>query len=593
MTGVAVDVPPIANPTPSSRSSRVPGRASREGAWLRRPLVACLLLLASYATISVTLNDQRASLGADSGGKLATLRVMSQRDTLDPDIGYWAERYDESGSLHAFVYTRRVDDRFVQVTTLPMLELALPLYELGGIQAALLLPMLGGVLSALAARALARRLGGGSGWPTFWAIGLATPVAIYALDFWEHSVGLALTLWAVVFLFDVVERRAGWRGAGVAGFLFGAAATLRTEALVYLVAATGVACLVILVRQRAFLRAVGSGLAVLVGAAVPLVLNSLLERAIVGADLRSARAGGIAAGAGSSASGRVQEAFTSTIGLGLGNLRPSADWTFGAIVVVLVGSAAWVLRSEGRRRTAIGVTMAVLALTLYLTRFASGLGFVPGLLVASPLAAAGILLGWRDSRTRVLCSIACVALPMAWLSQYTGSMWPQWGGRYVLLSGALLAIGACVALRTSPRAMLALCLVAGCVTAGGVIWLGVRTHTNAQGIETILARHDEVLIARHAQFFREVGAFYDPDRHWLTAATDDQLDKAVRIARESGARELAMIGPEGQATPRSIGGYTRGPRQLVPFTRPDVRVQVTTYRLIGSFRAHPGAFRSR
>jgi hypothetical protein len=225
------------------------------------------------------------------------------------------------------------------------------------------------------------------------------------------------------------------------------------------------------------------------------------------------------------------------------------------------------------------VTMAAFALVVYLVRFTSGLGFVPGLLVASPLAAAGLFLAWREPRTRLLGTMACIALPLAWASQYTGSMWPQWGGRYVLLSGALLAVAACVGLRSSPRALVAVCLVAGCVTAGGLVWLGQRTHTNVNGIETILARHDEVLIARHAQLFREVGAFYEPDRHWLTASTDDQLADAVRVARESGAREFATIGPEGQTNPKALGGYTRGATQLVPFTRSDVRVQVTTYRL--------------
>ena len=76
--------------------------------------------------------------------------------------------------------------------------------------------MLGAVLArACGARALARRLGARTGVATFWVIGLATPVAIYALDFWEHSLGLALMLWGVVLLFDVAEERAGaWRGRG-------------------------------------------------------------------------------------------------------------------------------------------------------------------------------------------------------------------------------------------------------------------------------------------------------------------------------------------------------------------------------------------
>jgi hypothetical protein len=115
--------------------------------------------------------------------------------------------------------------------------------------------MLGAVLCACAARGLARRLGAPTGWAAFWTVGLATPVAIYAVSFWEHTLGLAAMLWAVVFLLDVVRGKAGLRGAAVVGVLFGAAATMRTEALVYFVVAVVCMCVAIVVRERALTRA--------------------------------------------------------------------------------------------------------------------------------------------------------------------------------------------------------------------------------------------------------------------------------------------------------------------------------------------------
>jgi len=51
-----------------------------------------------------------------------------------------------------------------------MVYAAYPLYALGGDRAVLLLPMLGSVLCALAARALSRRFGRGSGWTAFWVM---------------------------------------------------------------------------------------------------------------------------------------------------------------------------------------------------------------------------------------------------------------------------------------------------------------------------------------------------------------------------------------------------------------------------------------
>src|SRR5207302_443109 len=161
---------------------------------------------------------------------------------------------------------------WVNVTTLPMLYLADPLYRLGGYRLTLLLPMLGSVLAALAARVLARRLGGG-GWVAFWVVGLASPLAIYALDFWEHSLGVALMAWGVVLLVDVVEGRAGWRAALGAGLLFGSAATMRTEALVYALVATGVVCVMLLVRRRGLVAPALVGVAVAAAMVVPLAGN--------------------------------------------------------------------------------------------------------------------------------------------------------------------------------------------------------------------------------------------------------------------------------------------------------------------------------
>src|SRR5262249_46550038 len=171
-----------------------------------------------------------------------------------PSVGYWAASSDPRGTLHPLRFTADVDGVWVQATTLPMLVLAAPLAAVGGDRAVLLLPMLGAVACAFAARALARRLGASTGWAAFWAVGLATPVAIYALSFWEHTIGVALMAWAVVLVVDVVRDRAGARRAAVAGALFGAAATMRTEAFVYLAVAAATMCASIALRGRGMRR---------------------------------------------------------------------------------------------------------------------------------------------------------------------------------------------------------------------------------------------------------------------------------------------------------------------------------------------------
>jgi hypothetical protein len=267
------------------------------------------------------------------------------------------------------------------------------------------------------------------------------------------------------------------------------------------------------------------------------------------------------------------------VGTGLANVRPSVGWIVGGGVVVLVAGGAWALTSGERLRVLAGAVMLAVAFAVYFVRFSQGLGFVPGVLAASPFAAVGIVWAWRRPRLRGPATVACVALPIAWATQYSGGADPQWGGRYILFTGTVLAVAGCVVLRGHVRALVAVIVLAGFVTMGGLVWLSVRSRTVADGMVTILARHDEVVISRQNHMLREGGAFYDSRRHWLTATTDSQLADAVHVARASGAHEFALIGAEGQAGPASIGGYLRGGTQLVPFIRPDVKLAVVTYRL--------------
>ncbi len=578
MTGTAVDAPPLTTNAPTRSRPATEALHVRAGTWLRRPLVAGVVLLLVYAALSFVLNDPRGTLGTDTGGKLATLHMMERNDGLNPDIGYWAERYDPTGVLHPLHYTYRMNDKWVNVTTLPMLYAAYPLHLVGGDRAVLLLPMLGAVLCAFAARALARRLGGGDGWAAFWLIGLVTPVAVYALDFWEHTVGLAMVLWGVVLLLDVLDRRAGWRGALCAGALFGAAATMRTEALVYLAVTGGLVCLVMLVRERRIGRPFGTGLLTLLGAGVPLVANRLLEQLTVGTDVRGTRAVGTASAAGAAPSSRVREALTTAVGTGYSGLKQSDEIVFGVVVVVCLAAGVWCVASGTRPRRLVGSVLVAVSATLYLARFAQGWGFVPGMLVASPLAAVGLFLAWSRPALRLPAAIACAALPIAWYAQYQGGADPQWGGRYILTSGVLLAVAGCVALQGRRTALVVVVCFAAITTLAGVGWLSVRSHTVADGMRTILARHDEMLISRQPHLLREGGAFYQDDDRWLSATTGDQLRDAVAIARDAGVHEFALIGGPDQAAPATIGGYERGGRQLVPFIRPDVKVSVTTYR---------------
>ncbi len=576
MTGTAVQPPPstiLAESDPLHGSTAPPSRSLL--AWLQRPLVACLVLLAVYATCTLALNDPRGTLGTDTGGKLATLHVMDHNGSLVPEIGYWAASADPKGDLHPIFYTFKVDGKWVNVTTLPMVYAAYPLFELGGDRGVLLLPMLGSILCALAARALARRLGRGSGWSAFWVMGLLSPVAIYALDFWEHSLGLALMLWGVVWLLRLLDDEHGLRAALVAGALFGGAATMRTEALVYLVVCGATAALVYLWRSRAVAATVLRGGALLVGAALPLAANEVLERVALGGTIRASRAAGTAADVGASATVRVQEAFTTLVGMN--RFTRTADYVFGALIVVCIVLAVRAFRRSDEDLPIAGSAAIAGAVFLYLVGFSGGLGFVPGMLTASPFAAIGVALGWRKG-VRIITVMAVAALPLVWAFQYSGGAGPQWGGRYTLLSGALLLVAATVVLEGHRNALVAACLVAALVTGFGIAWLSVRSHWVAHGIEQIVDRHDQAVISGEAHVLREGGAFYDDSRHWLTSTSPRELHRAVRIVQDAGDTEFAYVVSDGVRIPRVIDGYQRDGIEKVQFLRPDLYLQVATFR---------------
>ncbi len=215
-------------------------------------------MLVGYAALSVPM-DPAGFLGTDTGAKVATLEHMERGDGTTPDVGYWAEEWDPEGTVHPLYQTYlTTDGTWVAVTTLPMLEVARPLYELGGYRLTLLLPMLGAVACAFAARAISTRVGG-DGWTAFWVVGAASPIVVYALDLWEHSIGVAAMVGGVALVLDVVAERPGrWR-ALAAGGLFGVAATLRTEALVYALVAVGVGAGTVWIQQGSVARAVRLG----------------------------------------------------------------------------------------------------------------------------------------------------------------------------------------------------------------------------------------------------------------------------------------------------------------------------------------------
>ena len=373
-------------------------------------------------------------------------------------------------------------------------------------------------------------------------------------------------LWGVVLLLRMLDDNHPVRDALLAGVCFGAAATMRTEALLYLAVCGGVACLTLLLRRRSLTVPVGRGLAMLAGAAVPLLANEALERLTFGTTLRASRAASTAAGAGQSGNTRVREAFTYLAGvnrfefsrdivLGSRHRRPGDGRRVVADARRAAGPDPGCLRAAGAQGM------------LYFVGFGAGLGFVPGLLTASPFAAVGLLVGWR-AEVRNVTVMAVVALPLVWFFQYSGGAGPQWGARYTLLSGALLLVAATVVLEGHRTAFVGVVLVAALVTGFGIAWLSVRSTWVASGIEHIVDRHDQAVISGGQHLLREGGAFYEPGRHWLTADSDALLHRAVGIIHDAGDTEFAYVVSGSTPLPAASTATSSGASSTFPSFAP-------------------------
>ena len=530
--------------------------------------------------VSFALNDPRGTLGTDTGGKLATLHMMERTEASIPTSATGPPKHDPTGVLHPLHYTYRMGGKWVNVTTLPMLYAAYPLYLVGGDRAVLLLPMLGAVLCAFAARALARRLGGGDGWAAFWIIGLASPVAIYALDFWEHTIGLALMLWGVVLLLDVLDRRAGWRGA------------LGRRRLVR--------CCRDDAHRGARLswssRPASSAWRCSCGngdwgdrsawgcdrSQVPpyrSLANRLLEQWTIGTDVRGTRWRGTASSAGAAPSGRIREALTTAVGTGFSGLTKSGEIVVGVIVVACVAGGAWCLGAAtggaphsapccSRRRGRVP------ALGL------AGWGSFPACSLHRPSPPSDCASRGRRRELRLPARDRMPRVADRVVRAVSGRCRPA-VGRPVHLSRPARCSRSPDAWRCRDvgRALVAVVTLAAVTTLAGVAWLSVRSNTVADGMTTILARHDEMLISRQPHMLRRGRCVLrrqrevvERDRRRAGCGTRSPLP--VTPACTSSRSSVDPIRPpRGRSAATGVGG-----RELVSFIRPDVKLSVTTYR---------------
>ena len=494
-----------------------------------------LLLLVALFALSFAL-DHDGSLGTDTGGKVATIEAMVDRADWNPSIGYWAEEFDPDGVAHPFFSTRRTEQGWINVTSLPMIFatrlLAGPLGEF----ALLVVPIFGSILTCLAAAELGRRFGAKSWSVGFWVAASCSPIWVYGLDFWEHSIGLALMLWGVVALLSGLATPANSiRWMGLSGLMFGLSATMRQEALVFGFVA-GIVCLVG-GEVETPLRRLGRGGTMAAAALVPLVLNHLLEAEVYGAALRSGRAVGVvSAASGTSLGQRLQEGVLITASP-INLLHPLSMLMALIVTVGLAWLGLAVLNGSDRQRPLVLCGLAVLL--IFLRTAVLGPSFVPGMFAAVPVAGLGLAVAVHH-RDRVVLALALGPLPLVWATQYPGAAEAQWAGRYILVSGLVLAVlGAVTVARTHPRVVVGFVVANVVLSALGVTWLVQRTHEFGEANRTAAATEGVVVFSD--SFLAREAAPLSWDQQWLSAGSAQERAVTVRVLDASGAEDFTLI----------------------------------------------------
>ena len=280
----------------------------------------------------------------------------------------------------------------------------------------------------------------------------------------------------------------------------GLAATMRTEALVYGGIWALTAGVLLLWRRTPPARVVAGGVAFGGAVLVPLVANAVLEQVVLGQGLRFDRAVGTVAVAGADGPSRLTEALVTAMGL-----FPNLE-TFSVVLgAALLGLLVLVARRSDDPTQGLAALVGAGVCGIYVVRLAgAGVGFVPGLVAAAPLGAVGLAWGWRGP-ARLVTLLAVLPLPFVWRFQFTGGAAPQWGGRYLLVSGLLLGVVGIVALpRLVPIARVVSVGAAVAVTVMGLVWLSDRSEVVARAGEAIEDVDAPVLVSTEMHLFREL-----------------------------------------------------------------------------------------
>lgn len=396
------------------------------------PAWAHLAVLAVVLLVLVPVVGTSQSFLADEGAAIIQARSLEAGDGWIVD--HPVPGLDPEGAWYPVVNAEHGEKGFAPLAKHPAYPLlAAAAARLGGVTGIVLLSLSGTLAAAGLAAALAGRLDRSLVRPTLWVVGLASPMLFDGFLAMAHTLGAACAtaalLAAVVALQDRRPRMALLVAPAVAG-----AVLLRNEAVLFAAALALVAGLLMISRRYRV------AAALLAGSTVAAALGARLAERIwiarITGEAVAATSVGVPAAGGGYLRGRV-DGFLMTW------LNPAYGGSLAVRLALLltlpaIGWAVLRVRVDPTDRVGILGGGAVAAGAAVVALAMTPDNVVPGLLIAFPVATAGLLalhvrLFKEIGPLLIGATTALFALGVL-ATQYADGGIGEWGGRYFALA---------------------------------------------------------------------------------------------------------------------------------------------------------------
>jgi hypothetical protein len=395
------------------------------------PVRIHLLGLALVLLAVVPVVGTNASFSSDEGAAIIQARSLASGEGWI--VPHPMPQVDPEGAMYPLVSSERGSKGWAPLAKHPVYSLLVAgAWRLAGVPGMVLLSVAGTVAAAGFAAALARRLDPVLSRATVWVVGLASPLFFDSFLIMGHTLGAALAVGATLFAVRAIADRqpamAGAASACVAGAVF-----LRTEAVLFALSLAAVAVIIAL-RDRPRLPAFMVAGGVLLATLVARVVETAWFAHIVG---HLSPAVPVPAPIGEGFFQGRLEAFVITW------LLPGYDALAVPIILLLAMVAGVVTAArEARReqstpaRVVLPATVAGCAAVALVTIGPAVV--VPGLLVAFPVLAAGLVVLrrplFRDVGATIAMATAAIYACAVIATQYATGGTGEWGGRYFALA---------------------------------------------------------------------------------------------------------------------------------------------------------------